>query len=181
MKPIEIILKNEKQKWYHTIALIFLLLNFAVFIFLLFYDAYRYAALGFMIALVLYILLRWNISTTNKSIPFLDEFVFFIPVVGWFGLHNYLMAILCLFMGLLFKLALQQLKFVFTSEKVMKINFPKKQFGWNLFSNVILKDHILTLDFKNNKLIQAEIENLHDISEIQFNEFAQLQLGQAGM
>ena len=181
MKPIEIILKNEKQKWYHRIALIFLLLNFAVFIFLLFYDAYRYAASGFMIALFFYILLRWNISTKHKSIPFLDEFVFFIPAVGWLGMHAYLMAIVCLLMGVLFKLALQQLKLVFTSEEVIKINFPKKHFGWNSLSNVILKDHILTLDFKNNKLMQAEIENFPAINETHFNEFAQSQLEQAGL
>ncbi len=176
MQQFEIILKNEKQKLYHNIALIFLLLNFAIFIFLLFYDAYRYPALGFIIALLLYILMRWYISNKYKSIHFLDEFVFFIPAAGWFSLHNYLIAVICLLMGFLYKFAVQQLKFVFTPEKAMKINFPKKQFDWNLFSNVLLKDNILTLDFKNNKLIQIEIEKGQIINEEEFNEFAQEKL-----
>ena len=46
-----------------------------------------------------------------------------------------------------------------------------------MFANVILKDNILTIDFKNNKLIQVEIEN--NINEIQFNEFARQQLFKA--
>ena len=39
------------------------------------------------------------------------------------------------------------------------IGFPGKKYQWDQFSNVVLKDNILTLDFKNNKLLQAEIEN----------------------
>jgi len=39
-----------------------------------------------------------------------------------------------------------------------------------------LKDNVLTLDFKNDKLIQAEIENQKTINEQQFNSFVQSQL-----
>ena len=172
MQNFDIILKNEKIKLYKNIAWIFLVLNFAIFIFLLFYDAYRYAALSFIIALLLYVLLRWYLFKNNKANYFLDEFVFIIPAAGWFGLHNYLIAIACFLMGILYKLSLQQLKFIFTSEKVMKVNFPKKQFDWGTFSNVLLKDNILTMDFKSNKLIQAEIAKGQVINENEFNEFA---------
>ena len=40
---------------------------------------------------------------------------------------------------------------------------------------VILKDNILTMDFRNNRIIQAEIDN-EDISENDFNTFAKEQL-----
>lgn len=177
MQNFEIILKNEKTKSYKNIAWIFLALNFAVFIFLLFYDAYRPAALSFILALLLYVLLRWYLFKNNKANYFLDEFVFIIPAAGWFGLHNYLIAIACFVMGVLYKLSLQQLKFVFNRQNVTKANFPKKEFDWDSFSNVILKDNMLTMDFKNNKLIQAEIENGQVINENEFNEFAQSKLG----
>lgn len=172
MQQFEIILKNEKVKLYRNMAWVFLFLNFAIFIFLSFYEAYRYTAVGFMIALLLYILMRWYIFSKNNAIHLLDEFVFFIPAAGWFGLHNYAIAVICLLMGFLYKLSIQELKFIFTSDKVMKMNFPKKEFDWNSFSNVILKDNFLTLDFKNNKLIQAEIDQLQNINETQFNVFA---------
>ena len=173
MENFEIILKNEKIKSYKNIAWIFLVLNFVVFIFLLFYDAYRPAALSFIVALSLYILLRWYLLKNNRANYLLDEFVFIIPAAGWFGLHNYVIAIACFAMGILYKLSLQQLKFVFSRQNVTKANFPKKEFDWSSFSNVVLKDNILTIDFKNNRLIQAEIEGGQSISEPEFNEFAQ--------
>lgn len=175
MQQFDIILKNDKIRSYNNIALIFLFLNFAIFIFLLFYDEYRYPALAFISALIVYLLLRWYLYHNNKTIYFIDEFVFFIPAAGWFGLHNYLIAIGCLIMGFLYKLSLQKLKFVFTRGNIMKMNFPKKEFKWSSFNNIILKGSILTLDFKNNKLLQAEIENA-DVNEKEFNAFVQLQL-----
>jgi hypothetical protein len=74
-------------------------------------------------------------------------------------------------MGILFKLSLQKLTFVFSSDKVVKMNFPKKTFHWNAFSNVILKENMLTLDFKNNELLQAELEPLQTIDVEEFNSF----------
>jgi hypothetical protein len=175
MQQFDIILKNDKIKSYNNIALIFLILNFAFFVLLLFYDAYRYPALAFILALIIYLLMRWYLYHNNKSNFFVDEFVFFIPAAGWLGLHNYLVAVGCLMIGLLYKLSLQKLKIVFTRGNIMKMNFPKKEFGWNNLNNVILKGNILTLDFKNNKLLQAEIEN-KEINESDFNSFAQQQL-----
>ena len=54
------------------------------------------------------------------------------------------------------------------------MNFPQQTYSWDMFDNVILKDNILTMDLKSNKLIQIEIDN--SVNEIQFNEFAQQQL-----
>ena len=176
MQQFEIFIKNDKKKFYNNIAWIFLFLNFAVFIFLIFYDAYHYQALAFIIALALYLLMRWYLSRKGRVSHLIDEFVFFIPAAGWFGLHNYVIAIGCIIMGILYKLSLQKLQLLFTREKVMKMNFPKKEFDWNELNNVILKDRILTLDFKNNKLLQAEIEESQDINEASFNSFAQSHL-----
>lgn len=156
-------------------ALIFLLLNFTVFIFLLFYEAYRYPALAFMVAFVLYLLLRQYLFKKGNVNSILDEFVFFIPAAGWFGLHNYVIGIACIIMGFLYKLSLQDIKFIFGRSNIVKMNFPKKKFEWDMFNNVLLKDNVLTLDFKNNTLLQAEVEK-SDVNEIDFNSFAKLQM-----
>ncbi|MDQ2718589.1 MAG: hypothetical protein M3Z26_02325 [Bacteroidota bacterium] len=176
MQQFEIILKNDKIKSYSIIALINLLLNFSIFSFLLFYDSWRAVAFTSIIALSLYVLLRWYILKKQNAAHFFDEFVFFIPAMCWFGLRNYLLMVMLIMMGLLYKFSLQKLKFIFTSANVIKNNFPKKNFDWASFSNVILKDNILTLDFKNNKLIQGEIEKMKELDEQQFNEFASRQL-----
>ena len=61
-----------------------------------------------------------------------------------------------------------------------RINVPyilQKTFDWNEVNNVILKDGLLTIDFKNNKLFQQLILNSdEDISEKEFNDFCKLQL-----
>ena len=175
MQQFEIIIKNDKVKLYRTIAKIFLLLNFAVFIFLLFYETYRYPSIAFLIAFILYLLLRQYLFRKGHVNNILDEFVFFIPAAGWLGMHNYMIGIGCILMGLLYKLSLQEIKFVFGHENIIKMNFPQKRIDWDLLNNVILKDNILTLDFKNNRLLQAEVEK-NGINEIDFNSFAKLRM-----
>jgi uncharacterized YccA/Bax inhibitor family protein len=54
-------------------------------------------------------------------------------------------------------------------------------FPWSAMDNVILKDNILTIDFKTNKLIQVEVANQGTvIDETAFNRFCheQMQLPQ---
>jgi len=93
MQQFEIFLENDKKKFYSNIAWIFLFLNFGIFIFLVFYDAYHYPALAFIVALLLYLLLRWYLFNKKRVNYLIDEFVFFIPAAGWLGLHSYGIAI----------------------------------------------------------------------------------------
>jgi hypothetical protein len=47
---------------------------------------------------------------------------------------------------------------------------------WHQVSNVIKKDDLLTIDFKNNKLLQVHIVNADHIAEDEFNRFCRDQL-----
>ena len=47
---------------------------------------------------------------------------------------------------------------------------------WSQLGNVIKKHDLLTLDFKNNKLLQVQVINADHISEDEFNQFCQQQL-----
>ncbi len=172
----EIILKNEKIKSYRTIALIVLLLNLAIFILLLFYDVYRYEAASAILLVGIYIFMRLYFIKKYRQGNYLDQVLLFVLAGCWFGLQNYYMTAALVIVGVLYHLALQKLRIVFTSHNVMKLNYPQKEYFWNTFNNVILKDNILTLDFKNNHLIQAEVEEPKNIDEKKFNSFAQEQL-----
>jgi hypothetical protein len=169
----EITLKNEKLKSYRMMAWINILLNVAVFGFLSMYDAYRLIGLSALMAFGLYLLLRWYVYKNQKAPHFFDEFAFFIPAMCWFGLHTYVLMILLILIGVLYRFSLQPVTFRFSADTVQKMNFPKKMYSWNSFSNIILKDQVLTLDLKTNKLIQSEIEKPKELTEAQFNEFAQ--------
>ena len=47
---------------------------------------------------------------------------------------------------------------------------------WHQLSNVIKKDDLLTLDFKNNKLLQVHVINADHVAEDEFNRFCRDQL-----
>ena len=55
----------------------------------------------------------------------------------------------------------------------LKKMIGSNHYEWSSFVNVILKDNLLTLDFKNNKLLQLDIaENEQVINEETFNSFS---------
>ncbi len=50
--------------------------------------------------------------------------------------------------------------------------FSTTLYKWSEISNVVLKDNLLTLDFKNNKLIQVAVDEKHTTTnEQEFDEF----------
>jgi hypothetical protein len=54
---------------------------------------------------------------------------------------------------------------------VVKKMIGSTVYEWEQFGNLILKDNLLTLDFKNNKVLQLEIEENTAIDEKAFNAF----------
>lgn len=70
----------------------------------------------------------------------------------------------------------KQVKFprevAFDEEEVVFNTFPRSHYHWSEFSNVVLKDGLLTIDFKNNKLLQKEIDShVAPQMEKDFNDF----------
>lgn len=62
-----------------------------------------------------------------------------------------------------------------SDERIVINTFFRKRYEWNVFSNVVLKDGLLTLDFKNNKMLQREIIH-QDVNENEFNSFCREQI-----
>lgn len=59
------------------------------------------------------------------------------------------------------------------AEKYVRIKktFHNKTHDWSSFNNIILKDNLLTLDFKNNKVLQLELDKQAPLDEQQFNAY----------
>ncbi len=66
----------------------------------------------------------------------------------------------------------------FYSEGLVLNSLFKKKFPWTSLQSVILKDGLLTLDFKNNKLIQKEVldDDEPDAPEDEFNDYCHSKL-----
>ena len=57
------------------------------------------------------------------------------------------------------------------------VRYLKKSVSWDQLSNVMLKDGLLTIDYRSNKIMQAEIVDLAGmINEKDFNEFCSQRL-----
>ena len=172
MQKFDISLKNEKERSYRGIILLLVILHTLLFTYLLFDTSLWKKAVAGLTYIFLYSAYRLLITNTAKQkfsygSGFFYLFAVFFPIV-W---------VMAIDVGLLIlsTVALQKTVFLFDKSEVSKVNFPAKKFKWDQFSNVILKDNMLTLDFKNNKFIQAEIETVN-INEDAFNTFAKEQL-----
>ena len=65
----------------------------------------------------------------------------------------------------------------FDEEEIAFNTFPKKIVLWKDISNVVLKDGILTIDLKNNTLIQKEVDaDISEADEQDFNDFCKQKL-----
>lgn len=74
-----------------------------------------------------------------------------------------------------------QVPVIHISTAGIKLNIiPGRHFiRWGQLNNLILKDDLLTIDLKNNKLIQQYLdESSGPVNEKEFNDFCQKQLNQ---
>jgi hypothetical protein len=105
-----------------------------------------------------------------------------LSAVGWLYAieRNIWMAILYAIAGLIEK----QVKFpeeIGFSEKEITFNtFPKKRLPWKDVNNALIKEGIITIDQKNNKLFQKEIDSGVSLQvEKEFNDFCEKQVQNA--
>jgi hypothetical protein len=90
---------------------------------------------------------------------------------GWITLLIAIISILQFFVKDQYEISINE-KLVFIK------TFPQKNVEWQSLQNLILKDDLLTIDYSNNKIFQAEIvPQLSNIgNETEFNDFCRLQL-----
>jgi hypothetical protein len=75
--------------------------------------------------------------------------------------------------------AKRPLEIGFDDDRVVINNIIRQQYDWSAFNNVILKDGLLTLDFKTNRLLQkavADDDDEDDAEEEEFNAFCRSRL-----
>ena len=174
MIQFEIEIKNDRRKTYRIFNWFGLVISLAGFSLLLLYDKWFWEA-SIALGIVLGYLLYRMYLLRKRKIPSLfdDEGYFFLFLaLGWAVLYKFFLVLICLLLGLAYKLAMQKIFFLFRRDKILKTNFPKREIEWTTLDNVILKDGILTLDFKNNHVIQGEILSAEKIDEKEFNAFA---------
>ena len=66
----------------------------------------------------------------------------------------------------------------FSDNEIVINSLFKKRYSWKDFSNIVLRDGLLTLDFTNNRILQREVEDDEDddADEDEFNDYCNKQL-----
>lgn len=61
----------------------------------------------------------------------------------------------------------------FDQDRVVFNTLFKRRFDWSVFNNIVLRDGLLTLDFKDNRLLQKEVADDadDDVDEEEFNAY----------
>lgn len=181
MTKYEILLQNKKVKIYATISWLIVVLNFFVFIY---YGIagfaknswYPFAGAGALV--VVFILQALYLKKRENKF----DLLFGVIIITWLFLQQYWPAIFNLVLYSLYSVTARPFIVIATEEGVTYPSFPKKTFEWNEMNNMILKDDLLTIDLKNNTLIQQMTEGgIDPVNEQEFNDFCsrQLQLARA--
>ncbi|TAL47462.1 MAG: hypothetical protein EPN92_04820 [Chitinophagaceae bacterium] len=175
-------LKNEKSKSYRIISQLIIFFNLLGFIFLLSSSQETIKGnLWIILSIIVtglytfFIVVEWISKKALNN--FWHRFIFGYCAIAWL-IEGYwwLSAVLIVFV-ILDVLAHKKLLVEISDKQITLPSIIKQKVEWSELSNVILKDGLLTIDFKNNKLFQHLILNPDpDIDENKFNEFCKSRL-----
>ena len=177
MQKFEILLKNEKLKLYNRFSLFILIILTLLYVYFTFFAkpissvSTRYIILAFMILFLVAFYLK-----KSREIIKPVHFYFFL-ILGWALIGEYLLAGVTLLLQLLLDSATGKKMVTLSADKIIYPSFPKRIIYWADLNNLLLKDGLLTIDLKSNKVIQQLVdENKTPVDEKEFNDFCRQQL-----
>ena len=178
MEKFELVLKNEKRGLYKRITLFILILNFIFFIYGAIATNQQAERKWFIfgaVVILLSIFISWYRNTQYSPLTThhsLYSAIYAAVIFSWILLKNYWLALAHLILLLLYLSANRNKIIRFMAAHIFLPGRPGKKIEWKDVTNVVLKDGMLSLDFKNNRLMQAPIlENWTREEEQAFNAF----------
>jgi hypothetical protein len=152
---------NEKAATYKVVTFIISLINLIAFSYVLLRGDGEMrilflAGLLFSLAAVLLFVARRYYAKFKRVNP---AVCLLISSFCWILAGVYLLGILLFSCSIVSLFTSKALVIVFNDEGILYPSFPVKMIGWQEVDFVILKDDILTIELKNNKLMQFTLES----------------------
>jgi len=180
MPRFQFLLKNEKLKQYNQIALYIILINLLAFAYIaiaITEKDIRISAIITVVILASALAIDYFLGKikNNEDTPYklLAEYII---ALAWLKAGFWWLAVLFFILGMLYLGAKRKLLVSIFTDKILYPSLPQKNISWPELNAIILKDGLLTIDFKNNKLIQQAIDENSTVNEQDFNEFCRQQL-----
>lgn len=175
-------LKPPDYKYLNIISILMCMLAVTVSVYSLIYASFFYTPLYIALILDIFIIafLAYNYFLRKGE----DKIIIFrwaltAAAILWClpPYNNLLIGLLYLFASFIERQIKLPQEIAFDKEEISINSFPSKHYEWQQIQNVVIKDNLLTIDFRNNKILQKETES--DVSielENEFNAFCALQL-----
>ena len=182
MQKFELVLKNEKVKQYQLFALLIILFNCIAFIYLaITRSEIRFRCIGVVTWICALFIIQHFAKKRGKEFSAKAGAILIIIAV-YLSFQFWWPAIIMAILALLYIISIRQFILSVSGSNITYPSFPNRIIQWNELNNVIMKDGLLTMDFKNNKLIQVMVTGDkydHQIDERNFNDFCRKQLNLA--
>lgn len=137
------------------------------------------SALYFLAAAIIFYWLIFCFIQKRKGKEVYYRFALLVAACGWYlNKKEWLFISIAYLVACILEKPLKVLpEAAFDENEIVFNSFPQKKYLWKDVANAILKDNILTIDLKNNKLIQKEIDaEISEADEKDFNEFCKERL-----
>jgi hypothetical protein len=166
-------LKRENAR--RTDLASFFLLLFSILAFIL--VQIRSFQFSFFLSIASIVLLAGifiNISASRKGKEMYFRNWLLAAGLFWIGMPFFQWMILVfIFFALMEGQAKYPLEIGFSADRIVMNTLIKKKISWNELESVILKDGLLTFNFKNQRILQKEVldDNESEADEEEFNEY----------
>ena len=181
-----VILKKDGERATDLLSILLCFLSALIFIYVQFSGPHiRYFPFGryflFGWAVIVLLGLGWNMIVRRKSRERVRyRFLLVMTAIGWLGMPFLpWLAVVFLLLSFLEYQTKRPLEIGFDQDRVVINSLIRQRHDWSVFNNIVLKDGLLTLDFKSNRLLQKEVaddEEEDDADEDEFNAYCRSRL-----
>jgi hypothetical protein len=175
MPKFVIILKNEKLNSYTFLGWLTIALNFFAFIYVGIRSYEGILALPFYAAGLLSVIFLFKMISSREDVESDTlSLSFSVAIIAWIVLQFYWIAVAIFILFLFEDISRRKLTVIVYDDRIVYPSFPKRVIEWKDINNVVLRDNLLTIDLKNNKIFQNEI--LSPASEMEFNSYCEAKI-----
>lgn len=171
-------LKKDSERTTDQLSLLLCLLSAISFLYFA-VGSFSYFLYAAAIILLTGLIINFIVKRAGRT-RIRYRYLLLVAALGWIASPHF--PWLCGFFILLAFLEYQTkrpLEIGFDKDRVVINSLIRRRYDWSAFSNIILRDGLLTMDFKDNRLFQKEIlddEDDDDADEDEFNDYCRAKL-----
>lgn len=162
-------LVNSQKKSIRLLANGILVINAIVLLYITYklsYSKYYYIRITFIVVLA-----ALDIYAKRKDWLY-HTGALMLVFIGWLLFNYWWVGVIMIALSLFAELAVAQKRICFEDKSISTNTVFGKTYNWDNLQNVVLKDGLLTLDFKNNKIFQVYLkDDTTKETEQKFNEY----------